>query len=420
MPPEQQELVDGSVNAVAERIAAARAAGELKRPDGPPPPGARDAEDDYTPSQNLHTDDETPEQSSEVTPEQLRREALGLDDDQTQEGEVEDTAVDEEQELEASADEDEPTDADDGESQEIELTFDTLDELAELVGLETEDLLSRVRVSTLVDGELGEITLADMRKGHQLESSFTRKNQAFVERQKAFNQEQEQRRAQVNDHYSKAVSALNMAQQQLYADFNGIDWNALQRDNPQEWTMKRQQLGERQARLNQAMKSTEDQMRQTMEQQQKEQSDARERHLDEQHNLLMAAVPAWKKDPKIAEKEGAQIAQYLAEVGYTPEEIESCEDHRLILMGRAALGLSGPSKRKLSLTKKKVEKVQNLVKPGNSDKRRKTGQAAFTKKAQDAKATLKRTGRTEDAAQALLARKLARQASAKRGRRSRV
>lgn len=418
-----EPTVDGSVHAVAERIAEARAAGRLSKPDSPPPEGLVDApNDDYKPSQNAHTDtDELPDgEPSKVDPELLRKIALGEDAEPAPDAPDTELEADDDQEVAAADTEDEPTDAD-AEDQAVELAFSSIDELADLVGMDVNEMLSQVKISTVVDGEPGEITLADLRKGHQLESSFTRKNQAFIEQQKAFEKEAEEQRAQIADHFAKSTAVLNAAQQELYSEFNGIDWNALQTSNPAEWNMKRQQFGERQARLNQLMKQTTTQLQEATKQQEQADQEAQARHLEDQHNALMAKVPAWKKDENRRAREGKAIAEYLVtEIGFTPDEIDNLSDHRLILLGRAALGLEGPSKRKLSLAEKKVEKVANLVKPGNSAQRRKQGNAAFTKKAQAAKAELKQTGSTDAAAKAILARKLARAASSKRGRSARV
>ena len=407
--------VDGSVNAVAERIHARRMAGQAPTPEGPAPEGMKDGESDYSPSQNLHTDDERPEQ---VTAEQLRDAALGED---SQEAMTDEPGDDLGQDPAEALAEDVPTDADEAGDEGIELNFESLDELAELIGMDVDEFYSQIKMGTVVDGEVGSVTLADLRKGHQLESSFTRKNQAFVEKVKSFEAEQEEKRTQINDHFARSTTALNIAQQQLAAEFQGVDWNSLQATNPAEYQAKRQQYGERQQQLNQAMQHQTQQMKMVQQQQEQAQAEAKERHLDEQHNLLMAAVPAWRKDENRRAREGAKVAEHLVkEFGYTPDEIANCEDHRLILLGRAALGLDGPSKRKLEITKKKIAETSNLVKPGSKANSRTTGNAAFTKKAQDAAATLRKTGSTDDAAKAILARKLARQASAKRGRRSRV
>lgn len=400
--------VDGSVSAVAERIAARRAAGAAPKPEGPPPEGMVDG-DDYTPSQNVHADDELPGEQPAVETEQQHE--LGEDETETE--------ARADHEIEAADVEDEPTDADVDEHG-VELAFESMDELADMVGMDVTDLLSKVKINTLIDGEAGEITLADLRKGHQLESSFTRKNQAFIEQQKAFEKESEEKRTQINDQFAQSAAILQHAQQELYAEFQGVDWNSLQAQNPAEWNMKRQQFGERQANLNRLMKATSDSLAQAKQQQDEADREAQERHLEQQHNLLMAAVPAWKKDENRRAREGRQIAEYLSSVGFTPDELDNISDHRLILLGRAALGLEGPSKRKLSLAQKKVDKVANLVKPGNQAQRRSQGNAAFTKQANAAKAELKKSGSTDAAAKAILARKLARAASAKRGRRARV
>lgn len=419
-------VVDGSIASVAQRIQARRDAGQAPVPDGPIPEALQQQQqqqrqqrdDGYVPSQNVNTDDD--DDDGHVTPEDLRKAALGDDDDDLDD--VQDDLDDDDQ-LAAQdgaddVDEDEPG-ADDG-GQDIELNFSTVDELADLVGMDVEDLLSRVSIDTLVDGELGSITLADLKKGHQLESSFTRKNQAFVTRVKNWEAEVEAQRTQIADHFAQATTVLNHAQQALYQDFQNVNWADLEANNPAEWSKKRQQFGERQQRLNTIMQQTTQQLEVARQKQLEQEEEARENRYAESHELLMAAVPIWKKDEKRRMKEGTQIAEYLVkEMGFTPDEIENMADHRIILLGRAALGLAGPSKQKLRATQKKVDQVKTLVKGGQGN-RRNQGQNAFTKQAQDAKARLKQSGATHDAAAALLARKRARAASAKRGRTARV
>lgn len=413
------EAIGGGDNTadIAKRIAERRASGSAPKPEGPPPDGLRD-DDDYRPTQNVHSDDDGNDEDS-PTPESLRRQALG--EDESTPGEEDDSpAIDDEAEdLEASGDvEDDETDADESGDQDV-LQFESVDELAELLGMEVDDFLSKVKVGTNVDGDLSEITLAELKKGHQLESSYTRKNQAFVEQKKQFEQELETKRAEIADHFAMSTQTLNLAQQTLNADFQAIDWGHLERENPAEWTKKRQQFGERQAQLKAMMQQTTAALQQAREKQKADEAAAREANLDAQHRMLMAAVPEWK-DEQRASKDGAKVAEYLTTIGYTPDELENLEDHRLILLGRAALGMTGPKKARLALAKKKVDMVSNLVKPGNASKRAQQGKAAFTKKAEAAKATLAKTGTTEAAANAILARRQARIASAKRGRKSRV
>jgi len=86
----------------------------------------------------------------------------------------------------------------------------------------------------------------------------------------------------------------------------------------------------------------------------------------------------------------------------------------LIVLARMALGLTGPSKKSLDLAKKKVNQVQRLVKPGS---RKPTGGTA-QKTVRAAENKLKATGTTDDAAEALIARRNARSTARRRGRRA--
>ena len=346
--------------------------------------------------------DEAPA-STEETLEALEQEALGEPDTDEVEPDLELA------EQEQDADDPDP-DADGDEDQVTSDKFEFVDEVAEAAGMDTEEFLANIRVKTKVDGEDGEVTLAELVKGHQLESSFTRKNQQWIEQKKAETEKLESERSKLTDHFQLAVSAFEMAQQQLMSDFEGINWNELQQSNPAEWSAKRQQFGERQARLNQARQQSQQQIEQRLAQQKAEEAEATNQRLDREHKILLDKVPAWT-DEKVREQEATEVAKYLSSVGFDESEISNLNDHRLVVLARAAMGQQGPSKKQLELAKKKVNETPRLVKPGT----RPQSNGAITA-AQKATQRAKRSGDTDDVAQALIARQKARQAKQVRRR----
>ena len=188
------------------------------------------------------------------------------------------------------------------------------------------------------------------------------------------------------------------------SDFQGVNWDQLQQANPAEWTAKRQQFGERQARLNQAKDQSTAQIAQAVETQNAEAVEANNAILQKEHNTLLEKVPTWK-DETVRTREATEVAEYLHSVGYPESEISELKDHKLIILARAAMGQQGPSKKKLELAKKKVDQVPRLVKPGSS-RPQSTGAASVAEKAT---AKAKRSGDDDDVAQALIARGKARQ-----------
>jgi hypothetical protein len=353
-----------------------------------------------------------PEQPAEEADPELeleQPEGEALEEEQPETDEVEG-------DLELAAEEQEADDAEpDAEESEAQGTdkFDNVTQLAEATGMELDEFLGSVNVSTRVDGVEGSVTLAQLVKGHQLESSFTRKNQAWIEEKAASETKLESERSKLTDHFALATTAFQLAQEQLMSDFQGVNWDQLQQSNPAEWQVKRQQFGERQARLNQAKDQSTQQIAAAVEKQDAETAVANDAALQREHAVLLEKVPTWN-DETVRTKEATEVAEFLQSVGYAESEISELKDHKLILLARAAMGQQGPSKKKLALAKKKVNSVPKLVKPGSS-RPQSTGATSVAAKAT---AKAKRSGDTDDVAQALIARGNARQAKNRPRRRT--
>lgn len=342
-------------------------------------------------------------EDEDLSPEALKREALGeqdLEDDQGDDIEgdgPEIEAAGEDQDL------DDPTDADEDAGDDEEgFRFESIEEVAEAAGMELDDFL-KLSMSTLVDGEEGTVTLEQLRKGHQLESSFTRKNQEWIQQKQKAEAEIQAQREKLNDHFQLTTEVFQHAQQALVADFESINWHKLQAENPQQYQQLRQQFGMRQGRLNQAIQEAKTRLAKAAEQQEAEEAQAEQAALYREHEALMGKVPEWT-DPKTRDADAAEIGKYLTSIGYTPAELEKMTDHRLILLARAALGQSGPTKRQVELAKKKLKSVPKVAKPGARNKSRDSGKGKIT----GLKNTLKKTGKTDDAAELLLARRQSR------------
>ena len=341
-----------------------------------------------------------------IDAEALEQEALG-ETAETEEVEEVEAVAQEELEL------DEQTDADEAEAEAF--NFQYVEEVAEAAGMNIDEFLSSVKARTKIDGEEGEIPLADLLKGHQLESSFTRKNQAWLEQKAKDEAKIKEERTLLQDHLNNTVAAFQLAQQQLTSDFQNINWQDLEQKDPQQYVLKRQQFGERQAALNAAIQQASTNYQQQQQQQAEKEAEANETRLVEEHEMLMRKIPEWRDSEQTRLTQSREVGDYLRSMGYSDDEINVLSDHRLVLLARAAMGQSGPSKQKLKLAEKKVKQVQNLVKPGA----KKPQGSGAQKAAEDATKKARRTGKTSDVAEALLARRKARsQAQARATRRA--
>jgi len=224
---------------------------------------------------------------------------------EAEEAETPEADIEAEAEIEA-----EDTETKDAEPEEAEASFQTIAELAEATGMEIDDFMKSINLTTKVNGEEREVNLADLKKGYQLESDYTKKNEAFLSEQKQWQEQRESSQTRLNQELERTGYALRLAQEQLTHEFNATDWKQLEGDDPSGYLMQRQKFGERQAQIDNAINSATQHAQQVANNQQKENQDKQAKYLQDQDALLLSAVPSWK-DESVRKVEAAQVAEFL-------------------------------------------------------------------------------------------------------------
>ena len=303
--------------------------------------------------------------------------------------------------AEAAPDSEEESTADenDAESEEAEARFETLSELAEATGMDNDEFLKSIRATVKVQGEQSEVNLADLIKGYQLESDYTRKNEAFLQKQKEWETQRESAQAKLTAEFQKAGHAFRAAQEQLTHEFHAIDWKQLEKDDPQEFLIKRQQFGERQALLDQEIQQASMQAQQLANEQHTESERQKAQYLQKQDELLLSAIPEWSDD-SVRSTQAKEVGDYLRGQGFSPEEVANISDHRLVLLARKAMNGDKVAS-DVDLAKKKVKQAPKMVKPNARQSQSQANAKTLAKLKQKAFST----GRTEDIAAALLAKR---------------
>ena len=279
------------------------------------------------------------------------------------------------------------------ETEEIQIDADVF---AAALGLESDDIVideddGNVLVRTKIDGKEATVNLAELRKGYQLESHVTQKSQKLADERRVF---EEERQAQLNEiatSLGQVKQLTEFAEQQLLAEFN-IDWQALRRDDPAEYSAKAMEFEKKRAAIAQAKQQVATQTQQITEEQV-------QRIRQDEYTKLIEKLPAWT-DPAVAKAEDEQVTNYLVSMGYSPQEIMGVVDHRAILIAREAMMYRNQAE-KVAVAKKKVVKVPKVMKPGKGVSK----SERESEKAKQTKQRFKKTGSTRDLAAALLARR---------------
>ena len=307
--------------------------------------------------------------------------------------------IDNDEEIEAADNSTDETEEVDAEEQSESTSFQNLTEVAEAAGMSLDDFMSTIKLTTKVNGEEAEKSISELVKGYQLESGFTQKNQAFIEKQKQDEADLVAARAEITANMKKTGHAFQMAQNQLTHEFNAINWNELKSTDPTQFMLKRQQFGERQASMNQQIEQATRQAQEFTTQQNELTEQNRATNIQKQTDLLLEAVPEWK-DAKTRTEGEKDITEHLLSRGFTSADADLFIDHRLTLLVRDAMKSSKVSTA-VEIAKKKVNKIPKLVK-GNA---RQNQNSSNAKKVSKLESRFKSTGSTDDLAALLNSRR---------------
>jgi len=240
--------------------------------------------------------------------------------------------------------------------------------------------------SVKIDGKEVDVTLDELQKGYSRTQDYTRKTQQIAEVRKQTDAELQAVRAE-RGQYAQLLSALE-AQVQQVAQPN-IDWDRLYQEDPIEWVRQREVMRDNQDRAA-AIQSEQQRLTQLSQQ---EQAQFMQQKLQQEQESLLAAIPDWK-DAKKAQAEKALLVEFGQKIGFTPDELKSVVDHRAVLMLRKA-ALYDQMMSKRGNIKPVTNNGPRPAKPGAA------GRISNTTEAVRAKQRLAKTGRIDDAADAI-------------------
>jgi len=240
--------------------------------------------------------------------------------------------------------------------------------------------------SVKVDGKEVEVTLDELQKGYSRTQDYTRKTQQIAEVRKQTEVELQAVRAE-REQYAQLLSALESQVQQVAQP--NIDWDRLYQEDPIEWVRQREVMRDNQEKAA-AIQSEQQRLSQLSQQ---EQAQFMQQKLQHEQEALLAAIPDWK-DAKKAQAEKALLVEFGQKIGFTPDELKNVVDHRAVLMLRKA-ALYDQMMSKRGNIKPVTNNGPRPAKPGAA------GRVSNTTEAVRAQQRVAKTGRVDDAANAI-------------------
>lgn len=247
--------------------------------------------------------------------------------------------------------------------------------LAKTLGLSEDDLsvnADGVRLKTKVDGESGEVSLAELRKGYQLQSHFTRQQESFLAERQQWEQARQQQEQQIQQQSAFANEVLAAEEQQIQQQYTR-NWDQLRQDDPAEYAA---QVAEYNQKLSGVKQRRQDlnQNFHNRQQEQAQQAQQQDRQYLQQAARHVAETLKWDNEKAWSQGVG-EVSNYLvAKEGYRQEEIAQIRDPRILIMADKARRFE-ELQAKIASARKKVKESHKMPagsapKPGKSGKRR--------------------------------------------------
>jgi hypothetical protein len=235
---------------------------------------------------------------------------------------------------EAEPDEAEETDqSEDEEGDEEEATSEDDEEAEE------EPVDEPQKLTVKVDGEEVEVSVDELKAGYSRQADYTRKTMALANERKQLEQVQQELDG-MRGQYSAVLEVWKQQLDTAIGDDNSPEVQALRQSNPAEYAARVAESHQRRDRL---AAIVQEQQRLAQEDAMRDQEGLKAIFKEEGH-LLMRALPEWQK-PEAAKADREQMYSYAADlytlpdgqkVGFSPEELASVTDHRVLYALRDA------------------------------------------------------------------------------------
>jgi hypothetical protein len=276
----------------------------------------------------------------------------------------------------------------------IEDAFDD-DELINQIEDEQPSNTNQELYRVVVDGQEQEVTLDELMKGYSRQSDYTRKTEKLSQDRKSveelkneYTRQNEEARIK-RDQYEKQIQVLS--EQLKQAEPSKTDLDNLYENDPAEYVRVKAEQDRRKELIEKANQEQE----RILSEKQEEQTKQYNAYLEQQRQLLAQKLPIYadkEKGPEFVKN----LTSYAKEIGYTDQEINMLVDHRSVIM--LANAYRYDKLKKANLKNKKVTKVSKVV---SSSSAKVQDENEVAKRMKSKKATLKRTGKVNDAVSVL-------------------
>jgi hypothetical protein len=249
-------------------------------------------------------------------------------------------------------------------------------DLAKLLGID-ESMLDvdddgSLKIKAKIDGQETPAKLADLLKDYQIRGHAENESRKAAEARKAADARMQEVEQQAQARLQNVEALTGLAKQDLMQEFQSINWNQLEAQDPGQAALLKQKFQERANRLDGVQNYVQQQKQAHL----MNMDNHRKQVVQQEHEKLAQVIPEWK-DAEVRSKETQEIWKLAQAKGVPPEILSILSDGLttpvgvippsagLIAILRAGL-LQQKQQEAKPLIENKVRQAPKLVKPGQA------------------------------------------------------
>jgi len=259
---------------------------------------------------------------------------------------------------------DEPTEDEEEVDESENDTEDEDQDLATMLGLDESQLSVEddgdFKINVKVDGEQGKVSLKEIIKGYQSESSNTKKSMALANERKTFETQAAAKVQEVNQSLERNQNLAKILEQEIMADYEKVDWDDLRQYDPAEWTARRQEFSTKYNKIQRLQGELTQQGQQVQQENRAKMNQQNKVHLKGQWDKMLENNPTWSDKAKYNKDMGTLRSFAEETYGYEDADFSNVTDARAIEILKDAQAYRKGAK----VAQKKIKSIPKKLKRG--------------------------------------------------------
>lgn len=245
-------------------------------------------------------------------------------------------------------------------------TGEPVEDIADIIrqNLEADPtLLAKLKLSTKVDGQSGEVTLEDLVRSYQIQTAAEKRLDDAKAKSADILAETNAKAAKIGERFAEAAALIESLESDLADDIKSVNMDKLRKEDPAEWSAKNTEFEKRRAKIQQRKLDAVTKYNKANQQAQDEAKAAFAKYFAEESSALFEKRPDWR-NPETFTNAKSKLTKFLSSVRPNTAQQVS-HNHELLLLAEKAM-LYDELQANTNAAKKRMVTVPKVLKPGAS------------------------------------------------------